>query len=86
MGTATQILLRGRKSLNLTGEPLYYVDGILMSPPSAPTARHRAGEPSILDLIDPSTIERIEVLSGPAASAAFGLGSNNGVILIYTKH
>ncbi|MBI4502305.1 MAG: TonB-dependent receptor plug domain-containing protein [Gemmatimonadetes bacterium] len=86
VGTATQILLRGAKSLSLSGEPLYYVDGVQVSPPTAPTARNRAGEPSILDLIDPSTIERIEVLSGPAASAAFGLGSNNGVILIYTKH
>ncbi|MSR07891.1 MAG: hypothetical protein EXR93_12640 [Gemmatimonadetes bacterium] len=85
VGMATQILLRGVKSMNLPGEPLYYMDGIRMSPPTAPSARNRGGESSILDLIDPASIERIEVISGAAANAAFGLGSNNGVILIYTK-
>jgi TonB-dependent SusC/RagA subfamily outer membrane receptor len=85
VGMATQILLRGFKSLSLPGDPLYYLDGIPVAPPTAPSARNRAGEPSILDLIDPSTIDHIEVLSGAAASATFGLGANNGVILIYTK-
>lgn len=84
LGTATQVLLRGAKSLSLPGEPLYYVDGVPMSA-AEPGSRTRPGQQSILDVIDPATIERIEVLSGAAASAAFGLGSNNGVILIYTK-
>jgi len=85
VGMATQILLRGFKSMRLPADPLYYVDGIPTAPPTAPSARNRSGEASILDLIDPSTIERIEIISGAAANAAFGLGSNNGVILIYTR-
>ncbi len=85
VGTATRILLRGRKSMNLSGDALYFLDGFPVAPPSSPTARNRAGDPSILDLIDPSTIERIEVISGPAAGATYGLGANNGVILIYTR-
>lgn len=84
VGTATEVLVRGSKSLTLKGEPLYYVDGLPVAPPERPSGG-RAGRPSILDMLDPATIERIEVLSGAAASAAFGLGSNNGVILIYTK-
>lgn len=84
MGTATEVLLRGPKSLTLSGEPLYYLDGIPVLPPERGT-RARPGQTSILDVLDPATIERIEVLSGAAASAAFGLGANNGVILIYTR-
>jgi TonB-dependent SusC/RagA subfamily outer membrane receptor len=84
VGLATQILLRGVKSLSLAGDPLYYVDGVLMPAP-VPTTRGRFGQASILDLIAPETIERIEVIAGAAASATFGLGANNGVILIYTK-
>ena len=85
VGSVTQILMRGRKTFLLSGEPLYYLDGMLVSPP-APRGRGNFGSPSILDLLDPSVIERIEVVPGSAAIAAYGPGSANGVVLIYTKH
>ena len=42
--------------------------------------------PSPLDQIDPGSIETIEVLKGPSASALYGSDAANGVIVITTKH
>ena len=42
--------------------------------------------PSPLDQIDPSSIETIEVLKGPSASALYGSDAATGVIVITTKH
>ena len=42
--------------------------------------------PSALDQIDPSSIETIEVLKGPSATAIYGSDAANGVIVITTKH
>lgn len=42
--------------------------------------------PSPLDQIDPNSIETIEVLKGPSATATYGSDAANGVIVITTKH
>ena len=42
--------------------------------------------PSPVDQIDPASIETIEVLKGPSASALYGSDAANGVIVITTKH
>lgn len=42
--------------------------------------------PSAMDQIDPNSIETIEVLKGPSASALYGSDAANGVIVITTKH
>jgi TonB-dependent SusC/RagA subfamily outer membrane receptor len=42
--------------------------------------------PSPLDQIDPASIETIEVLKGPAATAIYGSDAASGVIVITTKH
>lgn len=41
--------------------------------------------PSPIDQIDPNSIETIEVLKGPSASALYGSDAANGVIVITTK-
>ena len=41
--------------------------------------------PSALDQIDPNSIESIEVLKGPSATAIYGSDAANGVIVITTK-
>src|SRR5688500_12608377 len=88
-GTAQRIRIRGANSLSLSNEPLIYVDGVLMS------NSQRTGDPdyfytggqdvSRLNDISPETIEKVEVLKGPAASALYGTAAANGVILITTK-
>ncbi|HXC25586.1 MAG TPA: TonB-dependent receptor plug domain-containing protein, partial [Gemmatimonadaceae bacterium] len=54
--------------------------------PAANTASGSFAAPSPLDQIDPSSIESIEVLKGPSATAVYGSDAANGVIIITTKH
>ena len=42
--------------------------------------------PSPLDQIDPASIETIEVMKGPSATAIYGSDAAGGVIVITTKH
>jgi outer membrane receptor protein involved in Fe transport len=50
-----------------------YVDGIELA------------NPSYLSQIDPRSIERIEILTGPQASTVYGSNALNGVMQIFTK-
>jgi len=50
-----------------------YIDGVEMA------------DPTYLGLIDPKSIERIEILDGPQASTIYGSSAINGVIQIFTK-
>jgi TonB-dependent SusC/RagA subfamily outer membrane receptor len=98
-GGGAQVRLRGITSINSAAEPLYVVDGVIVSdvavpPNSDPVTRARGGsnpEPTqenqvnrIAD-INPSDIERIEVLKGASASAIYGGRASNGVVIITTK-
>ena len=54
-----------------------------------PTIQSQTGgytAPSPLDQIDPASIETIEVLKGPSATATYGSDAAAGVIVITTKH
>lgn len=64
--SGTSIKIRGTSSLNISTEPLFVVDGVIVN--------------SIED-ISPQTVKSIEVLKGPAASV-YGTRGSNGVILI----
>ena len=50
-----------------------YVDGVELA------------DPSYLGLIDPRSIDRIEILTGPQASTIYGSNAINGVMQIFTK-
>jgi len=60
------IKIRGTTSLNISTEPLFVVDGVIVSS---------------VDDIAPETVKSIEVLKGPDATA-YGIRGSNGVILI----
>jgi hypothetical protein len=62
-----------------TTEPLVLVDGIPLA--QDPSGANTMGDQ--LAILDPSTVERIEVIT--SASPAFGVRGTNGVIAIYTK-
>jgi outer membrane cobalamin receptor len=68
--------LRGRNSLTGTVEPLIFLDGMRLPHP---------GGLSQLQLIEPLHVQRMEILPGPAATANFGTGASNGVVLVYTQ-
>ncbi|HVD60533.1 MAG TPA: TonB-dependent receptor, partial [Gemmatimonadaceae bacterium] len=98
-GGGVQVQLRGVTSINGASEPLYVVDGVVVSNvaiPSNQNAVTRAAAGSnpaltqdaqvnrIADL-NPNDIETIEVLKGASAAAIYGSRASNGVIIITTR-
>ena len=99
-GGGGQIQFRGVTSVLGNGEPLYVIDGVLMSNASiasgANTLTRAAGaagniasaqdnRTNRLADINPSEIEDVQVLKGAAASALYGSRATNGVVIITTK-
>ena len=68
---------RGLSSLSLTSEPDIYVDGVRVSSRSRGIGLH------VLEQIPASSVSRVRVLKGAAASAYYP-NSSNGVILVET--
>lgn len=86
VGSGGSILIRGISSISLPNDPVIYVDGIRIQADIAnPVARGMRQGVFALDFIDPGTIDRIEVLRGPATAVRYGLDAAGGVILIFTK-
>ncbi len=83
VGSGIRIRFGGPKSFSLAGAPLVYIDGVRVEYALSSVGSGVAA-PSILDLVDPAMVERIEVLRG-AQAAPYGLGAANGVILVTTK-
>jgi len=71
------VVMRSRGGTSLDGtlnQPIKtYVDGVELA------------DPSYLGLIDPRSIDRIEVVTGPQASTIYGSNAINGVMQIFTK-
>lgn len=59
-------------------EPLIYVDGVRV-------ADRSASDGSYLDDLEPTDVERIEVLKGPAAVGLYGEEAASGVIQVFLK-
>jgi TonB-linked SusC/RagA family outer membrane protein len=97
-GGGIQVNLRGVSTINASVNPLWVIDGIVVSDDAIPnganavTAAQSGGNPRnqdnpvnrIADL-NPEDIERIEVLKGGSAAAIYGSKATNGVIIITTK-
>lgn len=86
VGTGSAIRIRGNSSLSLANEPIIYIDGVRMdsSPRRGPSQRGGANVSRLND-INPSDIESIEIIKGPAAATLYGTEASNGVIQIITK-
>lgn len=82
IGAGPRIQIRGQSSLSLSTQPLIYVDGVRVdnSVGTGPTSMGAR-----LNDIDPSTIESIEIIKGPAAATLYGTEASAGVIQIITK-
>jgi TonB-dependent starch-binding outer membrane protein SusC len=96
-GGGAQIQIRGATSVLAQGDPLYVVDGIIVSNASissgASSVTRASGSTGssqdqvvnrLADL-NPNDIENIEVLKSAAASAIYGSRATNGVVVITTK-
>ena len=73
-GQSPSIVIRGRRSLAASNDPLFVIDGIPMT----------AGTATINDF-NPADIASVEVLKDAASQAIYGSRGSNGVILITTK-
>jgi TonB-linked SusC/RagA family outer membrane protein len=83
---APQIRIRGLNSLSLNNSPIFVVDGVRMNVGgSSSNGGNLASGISVLNDIDASAIEDIEVVKGPSAATLYGTDAANGVIVITTK-
>ncbi|SHK97409.1 TonB-linked outer membrane protein, SusC/RagA family [Hymenobacter psychrotolerans DSM 18569] len=87
------VRLRGIHSLRGSSDPLYVIDGVIVSNNSTNVSQLAAG-PDIgsvnpgqnrLSDINPNDIASINVINGAAAAAQYGSRASNGVVLITTK-
>lgn len=84
LGSSARVWLRGPSSI-VVNEPLLIIDGARTHGSNPFRLFEDRDMPSRLEHIDMETVERVEVLRGPAASAIYGPGASKGVILITTK-
>jgi TonB-linked SusC/RagA family outer membrane protein len=84
-GSSFQVRLRGTNSIFGGNDPLYIVDGIPYISESLDQISGANGSTSPLNSINPSDIERIDVLKDADATAIYGSRGANGVVLITTK-
>ena len=96
-GGGAQIQIRGATSILGQGDPLYVVDGVIISNASVSSGASsitRAGgtissnQDQVVNRLadlNPNDIDNIEVLKSAAASAIYGSRATNGVVVITTK-
>ena len=98
-GGGMQMKMRGVTSINGSSEPLYVVDGVVVSNVAIPSNQNavtkstQGSNPSLtqdnqvnrIADINPNDIENIEVLKGASASAIYGSRASNGVVIITTR-
>lgn len=85
------IRLRGPSTISGSSEPLYVVDGVVVSNLTTNVTNINVnagdgapGQNRMVD-INPNDIENISVLNGGAAAAIYGSRASNGVVLITTS-
>ena len=89
-GAGISVKIRGTNSLRGNNEPLYVVDGVIISSAGEdvlPAGVGNLGQESQngLNGINPRDIESIQVLKDASATAIYGSRGANGVVLITTK-
>ena len=87
LGSGTSMRLRGVTSINGSSEPLIVVDGNIFDNPDESFDFASANEETYASLlsVNPSDIDKIDVLKDAAATAVWGSRGANGVIAITTK-
>ncbi|HEX9615612.1 MAG TPA: TonB-dependent receptor [Bacteroidota bacterium] len=84
-GGGVSVRLRGVNTVLGSAEPLYIVDGVIVSNESTQLIDLGGyNQNRIMDL-NLNDVERIEIIKGAAAAAIYGSRANNGVVQIFTK-
>jgi TonB-linked SusC/RagA family outer membrane protein len=89
-GAGTSISIRGIKTIQGDGQPLFVIDGMPIDNTAQQTTSgggDGGGAIASNRLVDmnPNDVESVEILKGAAAAAIYGQRAANGVILITTK-
>ncbi len=93
-GGASFIRSRGSSSIEGSNQPLFIIDGIPIDNSQSYSGNPDDGRNNLLSSvnnsnraidIDPSTIDNINVLKGPAATALYGIRASGGAVIITTK-
>ncbi len=98
-GGGVQMRLRGTTSINASAEPLYVVDGVVMSNVAIPSNQNAVtrstggsnpnltqdGQVNRIADLNPNDVQSVEILKGASASAIYGSRASNGVIVITTR-
>lgn len=97
-GGGISVKLRGTSTINGASQPLFVIDGVIMSNAqiqsgiNVVTRASTGGNSGTQDQptnrvadLNPSEIASIEVLKGPSAAAIYGSKASNGVVIITTK-
>ncbi|WP_254561280.1 SusC/RagA family TonB-linked outer membrane protein [Dyadobacter diqingensis] len=87
------IRLRGIKSLQGNSDPLYVIDGVILSNASINVSQYALSDQvgsavvgsNRMSDINPADIESMNIINGAAAAAQYGSRASNGVVLITTK-
>jgi TonB-dependent starch-binding outer membrane protein SusC len=86
-GGGMSVRLRGTSSITGGAEPLFIVDGVIIDNNADQQINigYRSNPINRLSDLNPSDIERVEVIKGAAAAALYGSRANNGVVQIFTR-
>ena len=89
-GSGISVRIRGTNSLRSNNEPLYVVDGIIITTAGEDASatvdyNDYSENQNGLNGINPQDIESVEVLKDASATAIYGSRGANGVVLITTK-
>jgi TonB-dependent SusC/RagA subfamily outer membrane receptor len=85
VGSGIRFKMRSGGGLKGTGQPVIYIDGVRIDDSEVEGLGAGGQGFGALADINPEEIESVDILKGPAASALYGTGGSNGVVLITTK-
>ena len=86
-GASSYIQIRGNRTIQSTGQPLFVVDGVPVDNTTFSTTANTGGTVTAnrASDINPNDIESVEILKGSAAAAIYGAAAGQGVVMITTK-
>ena len=83
LGEGMKVRIRGSSSISADNQPLYVVDGLVITSQSQGIRNNSPTNP--MADINPNDIESITILKDASAAAIYGSRASNGVVIITTK-
>lgn len=82
-GSSNMVIVRGVSSIIGTPNPLYVIDGVVIGKGADNAQMMESWNP--LAVLDPNSIESVQVLKDASSTALYGSRGANGVIIVKTK-